>query len=155
MKETLAEYARIIIVGISFALMIAFLFGGIWFNRLGDMSNSMGNEVVQEKQQSILDKMDNMYPPQINVVGQTFKTGQLIKLQYLVKEAYSEEITESGSKVKTDLKDRVEISCDHTDYHPESQSLVPLSEGIYEVEYSVTDDYGQTTRKTIYIVAEN
>lgn len=160
MKETIAEYSRIIIVGVAFALMLAFIFGGIWFNKLGQASNVMNNNVAQDKQQTILDKIDDVYPPQLNVVGKTYKVGELIKLSDLIEEAYSEELSvdkETGevTKVRKDMKEYVEISSDSEYYHKDSQTLIPMLSGLYDIEYKLKDDYGQTTRKTIHIVVEN
>lgn len=155
MKETVAEYSRVIIACICFALIISFIFGGSWLKRMGQSLGAVQNDVVQTRQQSVLDELDDKYPPTIVVSGNTFKTGTLIELTKspVFTRAYSEEI-DTNIKKQTDLSDRIKVFCNSSDFNKEANTLIPQSPGLYEVEYSVTDDYGQTTRKIINIIAE-
>ena len=149
MKETLSEYARITIVMISFALMCAFILGGTWFNRLGQTSNTIENEIVQDRQMTVLEQLEERQIPTLIVNGETFKTGTVIKLTDLIEEATT--LAENGTD-KIDIKERVTIVCNSKDYIEESKSLLPTNAGVYEAKFSVQDDYGLSTTVLVKIV---
>jgi len=155
MKETIGEYSRIIIVAISFALMIGFIFGGVWFNRIGSASAAMQNQVVQDEQQKILDELDMVSPPVIEVSIRDYKIGELIDLRNLITTACSNKTNEDGSVTSTDLKSYVVIKCNSPDYNKTSETLCPQTAGFYKVEYGLVDNYGQKTSKVINFIVNN
>ncbi len=152
MKESISEYARITIVMISFALMCGFILGGTWLNRLGGISNVLENEVVEDRQNAVLEELEERKPPELVVNGNTFKTGSVIKLTELIKKATMLKKDEDGKWVEIDIKNRVTMSCDSDDFFKDSNSLVPSNAGIYNVKFSVKDDYGLSKTVLVKIV---
>ena len=149
MKESLSEYARITIVMISFALMCSFILGGVWFNKLGETSKSVENEIVQERQMSVLEQLEERQPPTLIVNGSTFRTGTVIKLTDLIEKATT--LAENGID-EVNIKDKVNIICNSKFYIEESKSLLPTNAGVYEARFSVQDDYGLSTTVLVKIV---
>lgn len=153
MKETITEYARILIVFISFAMLISFLFSGIWFNQIGKASLSMENKVITEKQDTAFDKLSNRSNPEIYVEGKTVHVGEIVNLFSLIPDNYNGSYAVQDADNKN-LKNLVKISCDSEDYNIDDRTLIPSRAGVYEVVYTVTDSYGLSTSKTITIVAK-
>lgn len=149
MKETLSEYARIVIVMISFALMCAFLLGGTFFNKIGETQKGVDNEVVQDAQISVLELLEERQPPELKINGNsTYKTGELIKLRDLITKA----TTKDENGLEENIKGRVTIVCDSEDYLEESQSLLPSQSGVYNIKYTVRDNYGLSTTVLVKLV---
>jgi hypothetical protein len=149
MKETISEYAKIVIVMISFALMCVFLLGGAFFNKIGETQNPIENEVIQERQMSVLELLEERKPPTLIVDGNsTYKTGELIKLTNLITSA----TTKDENGVEKDIKNKVEIICDSEDYLTDSKSILPSRAGVYNIKYTVRDNYGLSTTVLVKLV---
>ena len=152
MKETIAEYARIVLVLIAFAVVGVFILGGAWFNQIGASLNNVENEVKVEYQQNIQEKIDEREAPQLTVNGNTYTTGTSIKLTELIEEAYT---YEDDGKTKKSIKEEVVITCNYPSYHEPSKTLVLETPGVYTVKYYLRDDYGLSVTKLVRIVAVN
>jgi hypothetical protein len=150
MKETIAEYARVILVLISFAVIGIFVLGGTWFNRIGSSLNGVGNEVQVEHQQDIMDKLSERETPVLEVHGATYTTGTLVKLPELIKYAY---VYDDEGTTQIPVKEQVVITCDSEGFDSVSKTLLLNTAGVYSVKYSIKDSYGLTTTKLIRIVA--
>lgn len=149
MKETISEYSRITIVMISFAIMCVFLLGGTFFYKIGEVQNSVQNEVVQDRQTSVLELLEERQQPQLEIKGNsTYKTGELIKLYDLITKA----TTKDENGIDTDIKNRVEIFCESEDFLEDSVSLLPSHSGVYNVRYTVRDNYGLSTTVLVKLV---
>ena len=48
MRDTISEYARILIVMISFAMIMIFIFSGLWFGKLGEASDAIENPMITQ-----------------------------------------------------------------------------------------------------------
>lgn len=151
MKETISEYSRLLIVLIAFAMMIAFIFSGLWFDNLGKASAAMKNEVVVEQQNAAFDKLVGREYPKIHIPGKTASVGELINLFAIIPDSYNGEYAIQDAD-KKNLKEYVKISCDSPDFDPNTNELIPSASGIYKVKYEVKDSYGLSASKTINIV---
>lgn len=152
MKETLAEYARIIIVVIAFAMVCIFLLGGTWFGRMGSTLFGIENDIAENRQQTVLDLLEEREKPKLIVEGKTYKTGEQIKLKTLIKSATTK--GEDNTSL-VNIADRVEVRCDSKYFNEETQILTPEVSGIYTVKYSVKDDYGFTTTILVKLVVND
>jgi hypothetical protein len=152
MKETIAEYAKIVIVMISFGLVCAFIFGGVWFNRLGTTLNGVENGLPEERQQTALELLEEREKPLLNVVGKTFKTGETVNLRSLIKSATT--LSEDGESTIS-IVDRVVIKCDSKYFNKEAQTITPEQAGIYTVKYTVKDDFGFSSTVIIKLVVKD
>lgn len=149
MKETIAEYARIVIVMISFAVVCIFLLGGTYFNKIGETQSSLQNKVVQDRQTSVLEMLEERQQPKLEIQGKsTYKTGELIKLSELITTA----TTKDENGIDIDIKNRVEIICESEDYLEDSKSILPSQSGVYSVKYTVRDNYGLSTTVLVKLV---
>lgn len=152
MKETLAEYARLVIVVLSLGLMIGFIFNGTWLHRIGHASNAIENNVVQVRQDELFDNLANRKPPEIHVFGLTAHVGEIIHLHSdkVIPENYN-----GGYPIQdsdgNNLFGFVKIKCDSSDYNPDKKELIPSKTGVYKVTYTVKDSYGLSASKTINI----
>jgi uncharacterized membrane protein YvbJ len=152
MKETLAEYARIIIVMISFALVCVFILGGTWFQRMGTTLYGIENDLNNNRQQTVLDLLENREKPTLIVKGASCKTGEVFKLLSLVETATTK--AEDGT-TDISIKDRVVASCDSKDFDAETQTIKPTTAGIYTIKYTVKDDYGFSATVIVKLIAND
>ena len=151
MRDTISEYARILIVLISFSMIMIFIFSGMWFGKLGQASDAIENKVVVTRQDEVFDKLAGRQPPTISVTGKTAHVGEMVNLYMLIN------VNVGGSYAVQDadgknLVDYVEIKCDSEDYNSQTETLIPTTSGVYKVTYKVTDAYGLSATKTINIV---
>lgn len=153
MKETLAEYSRLLIVLIAFAMMISFIFSGLWFDNIGKASAAMKNEVTVERQDIVFDKLVGRKAPTIYVTGKTVHVGELVNLFAIIPDNYNGKYAVEDAD-GNNLKQRIKISCDSPDFDEKTNGLIPSIAGVYKVKYEVTDSYGLSTSKTINIVAD-
>jgi hypothetical protein len=152
MKETIAEYSRVLIVLIAFAMMITFIFSGVWFNNIGKASAAMGNKVSVEKQDAAFDKLVERSVPTIYVTGKTVHVGELVNLFAIIPDHYNGEYAIKDAD-GNNLKQHIKISCNSPDFDKETNALIPSTAGVYKVNYEVRDSYGLSASKTINIVA--
>ena len=151
MRDTISEYARILIVLISFSMIMIFIFSGMWFGKLGQASDAIENKVVVTRQDEVFDKLAGRQPPTISVTGKTAHVGEMVNLYMLIN------VNVGGSYAVQDadgknLVDYVEIKCDSEDYNSQTETLITTTSGVYKVTYKVTDAYGLSATKTINIV---
>ena len=150
MKETIAEYARVVLVLIAFAVIGIFVLGGVWFNQIGASLNGVENEIQEERQQDILDKISERESPTLIVKGKTYTTGTAVKLTDLISEAKT---YEEDSETEKSIKENVQIICDYSSYDENSKTLILETPGVYTIKYYVKDDFGLSTTKLVKIVA--
>lgn len=151
MRDTISEYARILIVLISFAMIMAFIFSGLWFDKLGQASDAIENKVVVSRQDEVFDQLANRQPPIIRVTGKSAHVGEMVSLYALVNENVGGSYAVQDADGKN-LANYVEIKCDSPDYNPKTEVLIPTEPGVYKVTYKVTDSYGLSAIRTINIV---
>ena len=149
MNETIAEYARIVIVVISFTAMCFFIFGGTWFSYLGNTFKNVENTIVEERQTEVQEQIAERRQPTLDVQGATYKVGETIP----VRKAVTSAKTIGPSGIEEDIAKDVKIFCDHPNYDPEKETLILLESGSYEVVYTVKDYLGVTTTKRITFIA--
>ena len=115
-----------------------------------DITNKkIENEIVKERQMSVLEQLEERQPPTLIVNGSTFRTGTVIKLTDLIEKATT--LAENGID-EVNIKDKVNIICNSKFYIEESKSLLPTNAGVYEARFSVQDDYGLSTTVLVKIV---
>ena len=151
MRDTISEYARILIVLISFAMIMVFIFSGVWFQRIGQASDAIENKVVVTRQDEVFDQIANREAPTIKVKGITANVGEVISLYALINEPIDGSYAVQDADGKN-LANYVKIKCESPDYNPKTEVLIPSESGVYEVTYKVTDAYGLSATKTINIV---
>ena len=151
MRDSISEYARILIVMISFAMIMVFIFSGVWFDKLGQASDAMENKVVVSRQDEVFDKLADRTPPSIDVEGVTIYVGQPISLYGLISVGETGAVRVQDEDGKN-LENYVEIKCDSPDYNEKTKVFIPSESGVYKVTYRVRDSYGLTATKTINIV---
>lgn len=151
MRDTISEYARILIVMISFAMIMIFIFSGLWFGKLGEASDAIENKVVVARQDEVFDKLTDRDPPTIQVVGKTAHVGEVVSLYALINENVGGSYAVQDADGKN-LANYVEIRCDSPDYNPKTEVLIPSESGVYKVTYKVRDSYGLSASRTINIV---
>ena len=153
MKDTISEYARLLIVLLCFGMLIVFVFSGRWFNILGDASNAMENKVTSNRQDAVFDELSTRQPPEIIASGTTAYVGQqiyLMHLNYTVAGVAPEPnaFDANGNSIRENIK----VFCSSPDFDRETNTLTPSAPGVYIITYRVTDSYGLSAYKTINIV---